>query len=144
MSIHYDDAGFTRGISRVSQAIRRFLFHGSLAFFLRFSGFFLLGFIAYLHFFFDSINPDHNAIAAWMMGYLAYLIVLEYLRLRKFPSYDANWFLLVRIFSSLILISWLLNAVPLMRGVLTFTYLIPLIACATRWQPKPLFPEPTS
>lgn len=130
MSIHYDDAGFTRGISRVSQAIRRFLFHGSLAFFLRFSGFFLLGFIAYLHFFFDSINPDHNAIAAWMMGYLAYLIVLEYLRLRKFPSYDANWFLLVRIFSSLILISWLLNAVPLMRGVLTFTYLIPLIACA--------------
>ena len=129
MTIQYEDAGFTRVTSRIQQAVKGFLFHRSLAFFLRFSGFFLFGLIAYLHFFFNEINPDRLAIEAWMLGYLGYLILLEILRHWKFPFYDANWFVMVRIISSLLLLSWLLHAAPLMRGALIFTYLIPLIAC---------------
>src|SRR5690349_16659622 len=118
MKINYDDAGFNRVTLGARHVIKRFLFHGSLAFFLRFSGFFLLGLIAYLHFFFASVNPDHLSIEAWMRSYLGYLIILEYFRRRKFPSYDATWFVLVRIFSNLLLISWLLYAAPLLRGIL--------------------------
>src|SRR5215207_1984972 len=129
MKINHDNAGFTRVTLGVRHGIKRFLFHESLAFFPRFSGFFLLGWIAYLHFFFDSVNPDHRGIETWMLSYLAYLLVLEYLRYRKPPSYDADGLVLFRILSNLFLISWLLYSAPLMRGVLAFTYLIPFIAC---------------
>jgi hypothetical protein len=128
MNISYGDAGFTKATLGVRQTIKRFLFHGYLAFFLRFSGFFLLGLIAYLHFFFDGINPNHSTIGLWMVSHSGYLIVLEVLRLRKFRSYDANWFALVRIISNIILLSWLLYAAPLMRSLLFFAYLIPFIA----------------
>jgi GAF domain-containing protein len=124
----YADAGFTRATQGLRQTIRKFLYHGFLAFFLRFSGFFLLGLIAYLHFLFDTINHNHTAVAAWMMGYASYLIILEILRFRKFASYDANWFVLVRIVSNLLIISWLLHVAPLMRSLLFLAFLIPFIA----------------
>jgi GAF domain-containing protein len=129
MKNNYDESSSTRLTLGVRHVIQRFLLHGVLAFFLRFFGFFLLGLIAYLHFFFDSVNPDHLSIEAWILSYLGYLIILEYFRHRKFPSYDATWFVLVRIFSNIFLISWLLYAAPLLRGILSFMYLVPFIAC---------------
>lgn len=128
MSINYDDAGFTRVTLGVRQRIERFLIPGFPTFFLRFSGFFLLGLIAYLHFFFDSLNPDHRDVEIWMAVYLGYLISLEYFRHRKSSSYDADWFVLVRILSNLLIISWLFHVAPLMRSLLFFVYLVPLIS----------------
>lgn len=133
--MNYDDAGFTRVTAGIRQAIKRFLFHISLAFFLRYSGLFLLGLIAYLHFFFDSFNRNPASMEVWILGYASYQIILQYLR--RFRFYDASWFVLVRIASNLFLISWLLNAASLMRGVLAFTYLIPLIACIAYFPQNP-------
>ena len=114
MGFKYDDAGFTRATLGARQTIKKFLFPGSLAFFLRYAGFFLLGLVIYLHFFFHSLNPNRNAIEAWIVCYLSYQIVLQYLR--RFRFYNASRFVLVRIVSNFLLISWLLYAAPLMRG----------------------------
>jgi GAF domain-containing protein/two-component sensor histidine kinase len=128
VNMGYEDAGFTKVTWKIRQAIKRLILHSYLSFFLRYSGFFLLGLIIYLHFLFNTINHNQTSITVWIAGYLAYLIILEFLRTRRIPFYDSNWFVIIRIFTNVALISWLLHTAPLMRSLLFFAYLIPFIS----------------
>jgi len=127
MNMNFQDFGFTKATQHVRLAINRLWLQNFLTFFLRYSGFFLLGSIVYLHFIFDSINHNHLKIELWMLGYLGYLIVLELLNHKKVSFYDSSWFVIFRAFLNILFISWLMNAAPPMRGILAFAYMFPFV-----------------
>lgn len=126
----YQGIGFTRATRKILESINRFSFYNYLQLFLRYSGFFVLGLIAYLHFVFNNINPDKKIITNWMLFYLGYLFLLEILHRRRFKFYNSIWFVNIRIFSNIVFISWLQYAAPLARGILVFTYIIPFMLTA--------------
>ena len=133
----YENAGFTRVTRTMVGAINRRWFYNYIQFFTRYSGFFLLGLITYLHFIFDDIALHKAHIVLWMLSYLSYLAFLEVLRYTRTTFYDSNWFIFIRILSNILLISWLLNAAPLARDIFVFAYLVPFIS-ATVYFPKNL------
>lgn len=134
----FQEFGFTRAARRLQQSFNRLWLHNYLAFFLRFSGFFLLGLIVYLHFVFSSITHEPLTIGPWMLGYLIYLTFLEYLNYKKVSFYDLDWFIIFRILFNILFFSWLMNLAPLMRGILAFTYIVPYILSIVYFPQKKL------
>ncbi len=137
MGLNESASGFSKAMRGARQAFNRLWLHNYLALFLRYSGFVLLSLIAYLHFLFNGMTRNGQALEVWMIAYLVYLAILEILNRARVRFYDQPWFIGVRIFSNLVLISWLINASPLMHGVLVFAFLIPLLSSIVYFPQRP-------
>jgi two-component sensor histidine kinase/GAF domain-containing protein len=126
--MNYEDAGANKAVKNIFNNINRRWFYNYLQFILRYSGFFLLGIIVYFQVLFTRISYNWIPLLIWIITYLLYLSILEILRRLKVSFYDKNWFVLIRIISNIILISWLLHDGPLARDFLSFAFLIPFIS----------------
>src|SRR3990170_945191 len=70
----YEDAGLSRVVTGLIKNVNRRWFHNYVQFFMRYSGFFVLGLIAYLHFIFQKINSQGLPVVIWMGAYFGILI----------------------------------------------------------------------
>ncbi len=135
----YSDVGFNKITSSFRGLIREVRLHTTLTFLLRFSGFFLLGLIAYCHFLFNNINDNFSLILKWVVAYILYLAVLEYTNYKHQDIFNSFWFVNARIFVNLFFVSWIVGISPSLRSLLVFAYLIPYILAIVYYPLKTRF-----
>ncbi len=95
---------------------------------IRFSGWVMIAFIAYITFV-DSVKENERVkIFTWLIVYSVYLVILEIVRKYLGDKYDTPLFRSLRVGVNLIVISCLVGIAPSERHLLIFAYCVPIFA----------------